>query len=196
GRKNLSVEFSASLSPVSRFLVTLKPEPFASGRIVNLVPLRCSLGVTSKALHPGYASGGDAYIQPQARMRNSAFRFHVGYNCDNGGDCAMPGTVEPVMDKKEIFRRIEEIRDDLAAMGVCCVSLFGSFVRGEQTERSDVDLLVEFSKEMHTFDNFMETAFLLETIMGRRTEVVTLESLSPHISPYVTREMERIDVAA
>lgn len=50
-------------------------------------------------------------------------------------------------------------------------------VRGEQTAFSDIDLLVEFMPEKHTVDNFMELAFLLEELLGRKVEVVTPDAL-------------------
>jgi predicted nucleotidyltransferase len=98
--------------------------------------------------------------------------------------------------KDEIVQRILEEREQLAFFGVRNIGLFGSFIRGEQTTLSDVDLLVEFMPEKHTFDNFMEVAFLLEELLGRKVEVVTPESLSPHIGPHILREVERVPIAA
>jgi len=71
--------------------------------------------------------------------------------------------------------------------GVRRIGLFGSFARGEQKETSDVDILVEF--EEPTFDNFMELAFFLENLFGKRVELVTPDSLSPYIAPSVKREV-------
>jgi predicted nucleotidyltransferase len=82
-------------------------------------------------------------------------------------------------------------------LGVASIGLFGSFVRGNQTSLSDIDILVEFTPEKHTFDNFMEVSFLLEEIPGRKVEVVTPEGLSPaHIGPHILKEVERGPVAA
>jgi predicted nucleotidyltransferase len=71
--------------------------------------------------------------------------------------------------------------------GVRRIGLFGSFARGEQKDTSDVDILVEF--EEPTFDNFMNLAFFLEDLFGRRMELVTPDSLSPYIAPYVKKEV-------
>lgn len=71
--------------------------------------------------------------------------------------------------------------------GVRRIGLFGSFARGEQKDTSDVDILVEF--EEPTFDNFMNLAFFLEDLFGRRVELVTPDSLSPYIAPYVKKEV-------
>jgi uncharacterized protein len=99
-------------------------------------------------------------------------------------------------DKNLIFKRILEEKKQLAFYGVKNIGLFGSFVRGEQTPLSDIDILVEFTPEKHTFDNFMEVAFLLEEILGRKVELITPEALSPHIGPYILREVERVLIAA
>ncbi len=104
--------------------------------------------------------------------------------------------VKKVNTKEAIIQRILEVRERLAFFGVRNVGLFGSFVRGEQTSLSDVDILVEFMPEKHTFDNFMDVAFLLEELLGRKVEVVTPEALSPHIGPHILREVERVSIAA
>ena len=104
--------------------------------------------------------------------------------------------LEKVNSKDAIVQRIVEAREQLALLGVRSIGLFGSFVRGEQTSMSDVDILVEFIPEKHTFDNFMEVAFLLEELLGREVEVVTPEALSPYIGPHILREVERVPIAA
>ncbi len=67
------------------------------------------------------------------------------------------------------------------------IGLFGSFVRGEEKETSDVDILVEF--EEPTFRNFMNLAFFLEDLFGRRVDLLTPEGISYRIKPYVEREV-------
>ena len=98
--------------------------------------------------------------------------------------------------KQDVIQRIIEQREQLSSFGVTSIGLFGSFERGEQTASSDIDLLVEFTPEKHTFDIFMDVTFFLEDILGRRVEVVTLEGLSPHIGPHILKEVERVPVAA
>ncbi len=81
-------------------------------------------------------------------------------------------------------RRDREIKE---LFQVKRIGLFGSFARGEENESSDVDIMVEF--EQPTFDNFMKLAFFLEDLLGRRVELVTPDSLSPYIAPYVKDEV-------
>ena len=67
------------------------------------------------------------------------------------------------------------------------IGLFGSFVRGEETKKSDIDILVEF--EDPTFRNFMNLAFYLEDIFSRRVDLLTPEGISHRIRPYVEKEV-------
>ena len=57
----------------------------------------------------------------------------------------------PVEDKKAIFATLGTVRNDLQNLGAVSIGLFGSFVRGEQNDESDVDLSVEFSEDKRTF---------------------------------------------
>ena len=104
--------------------------------------------------------------------------------------------INKINTKELIFQRILEKQKQLAVYGVKNIGLFGSFVRGDQTPLSDIDILVEFMPEKHTFDNFMEVAFLLEELLGRKVELITPEALSPYIGPHILREVERVPIAA
>lgn len=84
----------------------------------------------------------------------------------------------------------------MQALGVKRIGLFGSFVRGEQKNASDIDFIVEFEKDEKTFDNFMNLSFFLEALFQRRVELVTAESLSPYIGPYILKEAEYVSLAA
>ncbi len=102
----------------------------------------------------------------------------------------------PINHKSELFDLLGTYRDELRQFGVERCGLFGSFARGEQTERSDVDILVEFQAGKKSFDNFMHLAFFLEEKLGRRVELVTPESLSPYIGPHILREVEYASIGS
>ena len=71
--------------------------------------------------------------------------------------------------------------------GVKRIGLFGSFARGEEKDSSDADITVEFDQP--TFDNLMKLVFYLEELFHRKVELVTPDSLSPYIAPYVKNEV-------
>jgi predicted nucleotidyltransferase len=97
--------------------------------------------------------------------------------------------------KQKIIDAICQSRKQLSFLGVKSIGLFGSFVRGQAGAKSDVDILVEFDSSKKTFDNFIDTCFLLEELLDRRVELVTGESISPYIRPYVLREVEYVPLA-
>ncbi|MBM4241948.1 MAG: nucleotidyltransferase family protein [Euryarchaeota archaeon] len=79
--------------------------------------------------------------------------------------------------EKELKERYSVIR----------IGVFGSYVRGEERETSDIDLLVEFAEP--TFDNFMDLVFFLEDLFGKKVDLITPKSISPYISPSIQKEV-------
>ena len=96
--------------------------------------------------------------------------------------------------KKDVVSVIQRHQDKIKAFGVKKLGLFGSFVRDEQNPESDIDLLVEFEEGQKTFDNFMQLSFLLEELLKWPVELVTVESVSPYLRPYIAQEVEYITV--
>ncbi|MCB0197399.1 MAG: nucleotidyltransferase family protein [Anaerolineae bacterium] len=102
----------------------------------------------------------------------------------------------PTQTKQDVVTTIHRHQDKIKAFGIKRLGLFGSFVRDEQKPDSDVDLLVEFEADQKTFDNFMRLSFLLEEILDWPVELVTVESLSPYLRPYITQEVEYVTLTA
>lgn len=101
-----------------------------------------------------------------------------------------------MLTKQSIIEKILGNRTKIQSLGVRGVGLFGSYVRDEQREDSDIDLLVEFQPEQKTFDHFMELCFLLDEIFaGTKVEVVTEEGLSPYIAPKILKELEYVQIS-
>lgn len=102
----------------------------------------------------------------------------------------------PVQTKEQILALLGGKQPELRRFGVRRYGIFGSFVRNEPQDQSDVDILVEFEPEQKTFDNFMHLAFFLEDLFGRNVDLITTESLSPYIGPQILREVEFASVSA
>jgi len=94
--------------------------------------------------------------------------------------------------KQELLTLLIQHQQQLKTLGVKRLGLFGSFVRNETTPNSDVDFLVEFELGQKKFDNFMNLSFLLEDLLQRRIELITPESLSPYLAPYILKEVENV----
>jgi predicted nucleotidyltransferase len=98
--------------------------------------------------------------------------------------------------RRKIISSIEKSKAKLVSLGVKSIGLFGSFVREQASRESDVDLLVEFDSGKKTYDNFIDACFLLEELLGRRVELVTKDSLSPYIRPYILKEVEYVTLSS
>jgi uncharacterized protein len=95
------------------------------------------------------------------------------------------------LSKQDIKKILKEHKDILNKYKVRTIGLFGSYVRDEQREDSDIDLLVEFDE--NTYSNFINLIFELEDIFRKEVTVVSEKDLSPYILPYVLKELEIIE---
>ena len=93
------------------------------------------------------------------------------------------------------MQTLAEHDQQLAAYGVKQIGLFGSYLHSLANETSDIDLLVDISKEKKTFRNFMHLNYYLEDILGNKVELVTLQSLSPYIGPSILKTVEYVPLA-
>ncbi len=81
----------------------------------------------------------------------------------------------------------EKIIDILRRNDVRRAAFFGSIVRGEMTEQSDVDLLVEFEGRKSLLD-IAGLKIELEDALGRKVDVVTYRSLHPLLRERILTE--------
>ena len=94
--------------------------------------------------------------------------------------------------RDDAVKRILASEDEIRALGVHRLALFGSVLRGEANSRSDVDLLVQFSPGAKTFTNFLALSEFLEECLGSPVELVTSESLSPYVGPHILAEAQDV----
>lgn len=57
--------------------------------------------------------------------------------------------------KEAIITSIQLHKPQLSKLGVSTVALFGSYLRNEQSEQSDIDLLIDLEPGKDSFDNYM-----------------------------------------
>lgn len=82
-----------------------------------------------------------------------------------------------------IQRHITELQD---IYKVSQMGMFGSFARGEATESSDVDILIDFSQAVGLF-HFIDLQERLAQILGRKVDLGT--DLKPIIKEKVMKEI-------
>ena len=71
------------------------------------------------------------------------------------------------------------------------IGLFGSYVRGEQKKRSDVDILVDFDETISLF-KFVDLETELSDILGRKVDLVMKSALKPKIGERILEEVAYI----
>ena len=70
------------------------------------------------------------------------------------------------------------------------IGIFGSYVRGEQKERSDLDILVEFeTKAKMDLIKFVELEEHLSDLLGIKVDLVMKSALKPRIGKHILKEV-------
>jgi predicted nucleotidyltransferase len=68
------------------------------------------------------------------------------------------------------------------------IGIFGSYVRGEATLTSDIDILVDFEQEGKTFDNYIELKYFLEELLGIKVDLVMKGVLKQELRDIILKE--------
>lgn len=95
--------------------------------------------------------------------------------------------------KENILKTLKSNKLKLSEFGIRSVGLFGSYIRNEQSNESDIDLLIDFEPEKENFNNYMAVYDLFEKLFkNEKIEVITKNGLSPHIGPEILNEVQYV----
>ena len=76
--------------------------------------------------------------------------------------------------KEYIITTIRENKEELLRFGILKAGLFGSYVRGDESEQSDIDLLIDLDPDHENSDNYMAVCNILEQLFkNEKLEIVT-----------------------
>ena len=71
------------------------------------------------------------------------------------------------------------------------VGVFGSYARGEQHEKSDLDILIDFDMKVDLLELIgMEQE--LSELLGIKVDLVTLRSVNASLKPYIDSDLIRL----
>ena len=91
---------------------------------------------------------------------------------------------------EEIRKFIKNQKKELEQrFGIKTIGIFGSYARNEQTEKSDLDVLIEFKEGYETFRNYMQLKFYLEDNLGMKVDLVIASTLKERLKPYIMKEV-------
>ncbi len=88
--------------------------------------------------------------------------------------------------RDEILKVLQQNRDEIRSFGVRQLGLFGSYARGEATETSDLDFVVEFDRK--SFDAYMDLKVFLEELFGCRVDLVLADVIKPRLRATILKE--------
>lgn len=92
---------------------------------------------------------------------------------------------------EEIKKIINQHRQELEeSFKVKSIAIFGSYVRGEQSPQSDIDILVEF-KEPVGFE-FFRLARFLEELLDAEVDLVTPDAIKPNRRKYIMEKLQYV----
>ncbi len=94
------------------------------------------------------------------------------------------------MNKQQVLDIVKAHQDQLRDFAVKELFLFGSVARGEETENSDIDFLVDFSRPVGLF-TLLRLKTYLEDLLGCSVDIGTPDSLRPHLKETVLKEVIR-----
>ena len=96
------------------------------------------------------------------------------------------------MNRDEVLNVLRAHKETLAErFGVVDLALFGSIVRDQATDDSDVDILVRFDSPA-TSKRYFGVQFYIEDLLGRPVDLVTDKALREEMRPYIEREMVNV----
>jgi predicted nucleotidyltransferase len=70
------------------------------------------------------------------------------------------------------------------------MGIFGSFARNEQSDTSDIDILVEFDKPIGL--KFVDLANELEMILNNKVDLVSKNGVRPKLMKYILQDIQYV----
>ncbi len=92
------------------------------------------------------------------------------------------------MNKEALFKKIISL---IKKHGAKKIAVFGSYARGEEKPKSDIDILVEFSERKSLLELVGIEQELSDTL-GMKVDLLTEKSISPYLIGRIKKEMKVI----
>jgi hypothetical protein len=87
------------------------------------------------------------------------------------------------------IKLLKQLLPDLQlTFGVRSLGIFGSYVRGEQRRKSDIDILVDFDRDPTLF-TFIRLENRLSSELGLKVDLVMKDALKPAIGRHILQEV-------
>jgi len=96
------------------------------------------------------------------------------------------------MELEDIIRKLVELKPILKEkFKVKTIGLFGSYIKGREKEKSDLDILVEFEEPISLL-KFIALENYLSDSIGVKVDLVEKSALKPRIGKHILKEVVNI----
>jgi len=102
---------------------------------------------------------------------------------------------ETIHNKEQILTTILNNQKDIRNFGVSKIGLFGSFVRNEQNEKSDIDLIVQFEQGKKSYLKFINLSDYLENLFDKKVDLLTEKAMSPYMKSKIKKEAIYVSIS-
>jgi predicted nucleotidyltransferase len=92
---------------------------------------------------------------------------------------------------KDVLNCIKDNESEIRKFGVKEIYIFGSVVRGEATDKSDVDIFVDFGIDGTDFFTLHDLTLFLEGKLKTKVDLGTKNALHPMLRDQILREAVR-----
>jgi predicted nucleotidyltransferase len=93
-----------------------------------------------------------------------------------------------MLTRETILETLRVLKPELVAKyKIRSIGLFGSYARGEQTTKSDVDVLVDVDPVIGL--GFVDMADAIEARLGVKTDVVPADGVKPRYRPFIQKDV-------
>lgn len=87
--------------------------------------------------------------------------------------------------KERIIELIQKNREQIRNFGVKKLTLIGSFAKGNYSDHSDIDILVEFEEKRGLFDDFVHLNQFLEDLFERKVDLGDENLIRDELKPNI-----------
>lgn len=93
--------------------------------------------------------------------------------------------------QKDIENKLIALKPTLSSrFYVDKIGYFGSFARNEQSDKSDIDIIVSFNKPIGWA--FFDLQELLEKELGRKVDLISIKALKEQLKEIILREVKYV----
>lgn len=99
------------------------------------------------------------------------------------------------MDIQSVKQTLEDQKSTIQQFGIKNIGVYGSIARNEQTELSDIDLLLDFIPGKKTYKNYSSSIDFLRSLFSRPVDATTPQAIPQRLMPYIQKDITYVKIS-